>query len=442
MAKNKAARKAEKKKKAVQRKKTFEGQKRALESAQLLKRNFLQKIRPATKNHDSIISRFVWNGMPEESPCDPFGLSGMEHLYVTYPDESSKRAWIDETQVSLVKISTYLGSEKSPNRGVYHRYEGSIIQMIDPTTSYGTLLTQQNHTGHFNPEDCDAAVVERKVHFILSIDKPAKEEARLFTQWGMTAPLWMLLDILIPLRATDTYQDISIIDQLRTLSLEKDLSDLEIDRLFEISAEIAAWIAHPSLSIEQRRKEKHRLEVELEAILIKIEPLRENLEVQELILESSTIEQEKLTREMQDKKKVLDSFQREVELEMASASLRRSNLENEKRRLEGVHQQLMENNRRSESNTKLAERIAHVQRERALIPARLREVDTEIDELQKKLANKSPLLQRAYEEAKTRLESEVPGHQVLLDKVATLTNEMENLNRQEQTIRSRLFYYR
>jgi hypothetical protein len=322
----------------------------------------------------------------------------MEHLYVTYPDAASRDIWLNETQVSFVAISTYLGSEKSPNRGTLHRYEGSIVQMIDSETSYGKLLTQQSHRGKFKSGENEGAVVERNVHFILNVDRPGKDETRLFTRQGLIPPSWIMLDILIPLEVMNNYHEMSINDQLKEASLADDLSDLEVDRIFEISGDIAAWISNPLFLIAQRKREKQKLEVALNELHLAIEPLRENLEIKERALGLSIGESEKLSIEIQDK--------------------------------------------RNESNTQLAERIDHVQKERAMIPARQREINSEISDLQKRLEDELPIKQRAYEEARTSFESVIPAKQVMAENVAALKNDLDDLIRNELTIRSRLFYYR
>jgi hypothetical protein len=230
-----------------------------------------RKFKTATIAGSGLVSRSIWSGMPVVPSDDPFYLCGMEHVFLLYPDEGSRKLWRNETEASFVSFSEYLGSFSIEGTGKFHKYSGVIIQDVDDDSPYGVLLRRQNHVGHYGTEQVFNTVRERKVHFLFSERKPSSQESRLFRSANASVPINYMDGIVRPFREFECVDPSSLEEVLMDSALINHLSDPEVDRIWEFSSAVSQWLCNVNLSVEMRNKEKAALEKELEIFQAQLE---------------------------------------------------------------------------------------------------------------------------------------------------------------------------
>ena len=219
----------------------------------------LKRAKPATREMGKVVARSAWQGMPSEDSGDPLHLAGMEHVLSFYPDEDSRRLWRDAADVSAICIDAYIGASESEYRGTYQLYDARFVQLVDPESQYGKLLARQEMQGEVSQEEDLKYVTERKVTLAVLAATPTRREAKVFKINDAPVPSRVLLDFPVAIAVCREPDDRPICTRVKQDLLTDKLSDLEIDRLWELGMAVVNWIISPSHSLKWRKKEKERL---------------------------------------------------------------------------------------------------------------------------------------------------------------------------------------
>ncbi len=243
----------------------------------------------STRNAPNVDSRLFWVGLPNQDTKDFLGLQGME-LRLTWRDPG--QSITEEVIVSQIVFNDHLCSFNDPDnrRVTWHDYRVSIIQCADSESAYGQLIQQQRKKGIASEEKL--YVTEQIFRCRIKIGPIIDHLKSKFRQYlGDNFPSVTLRDgiILSPLDTVIDEMGYLPVDKLligakrriiqRKSSFLDSLSDLVIDRIYELQAMVAAW--HFNLNDNKVKRFKRSKDVKRELQKLVLERSEQNLLIAE-----------------------------------------------------------------------------------------------------------------------------------------------------------------
>lgn len=218
----------------------------------------------ATKGSPNVASRLYWAGLPNKDENDILALKGME-LRLTWRGHDAPPT--EEHIVSQILFEEFLGIRTDPKNSqiTWHDYLISIIQSTDPESAYGKLISRQRRTGGQRDDRLGISIQNFRARIYVG---PLLENLKPHLGKVLKGkfPARTLRD-LVRISAPDTKLDeqgylpedkLLPSAKLRLLSksgsLINQLSDLAIDRLYELQGMLAEW--HFNLSANKKDRPK------------------------------------------------------------------------------------------------------------------------------------------------------------------------------------------
>ena len=311
--------------------------KRLENSPENIKRIWLTLFRPATRRIGPFSSRVCWGGVPTLDSNDPFCLVGMELLLIWYPSEEDKLNFVNGEPVSSFTIDQYMG-EFAPEQVAHrvHEYEITVMQLVAADSEYGRMLAAQRNRGLLSEA---GDVLERKLRILFAAGPLPQKDRAIYIANDVEPIDHGLLTIVVPYLRRSEGDQLKPGEALLEGTAQNQLSDLEIDRLWELTAFIAAWLYSPKENAVARHErkqtiltQKEKLRTELEQNLAKLAELQGQLDELRVEISASSEKAEGQLAQFEMKKRAL-------ELELIEARAALSHQENEISRLAGVFRQ-------------------------------------------------------------------------------------------------------
>ena len=324
---------------------------------------------------------------------------------------------INAVPVSFLAIEEYLDQVEVEGRGFCHRYKASFGQVTDPESAYGAMLERQQRRGQASEDEVHDGVVVRSVVLAFQVAAPIKQELLNFSQYKVPKPELVLLAPPVPLKlpiAGDTRNTMEI---LREDALTEDLSDPEVDRLWELCIASSVWIVNPFMSAKLRQQDRKSLGNKVSGVEQSLQELVATRERCEQAACQANESLGKLELELQGVTQELEQQTRQMLQEQSRLRAEIKRLENEKRRLQGVRFQELKKVSSSTADDleKLQERVVHIQRQEQEIPQKIEELQERILKLEQSWVPRKAGLEQKVQLAVAALEHFRTGFDVVME---------------------------
>ena len=305
-----------------------------------LRWGWLQLMPPDTRGKVDVHPRLFWKGVANDD-SDPLLLAGMELCLAWSPVEDDRSR---EYVVSAIVLKSFLAQYVHPLRSsiTVYDYAVDLLQAVDPSTEYGKLLANQRFRGL---DDGNADVTVRSLRMRLFIGNPDKGSRQLFRSrtkcgrfpQGVELPSNTILQppILLP-------EDCEIAEDGNPVATaagtpEAPLSNLEVDRMWELTGFVAEWLLDRQGNHRKRLKRREECRGKVEAA--RAAEVGPRAEVERLLaeLESARTLETQRTTELELARKLYKESETAGQRELSIATAAVRSAENEIRRLEGVY---------------------------------------------------------------------------------------------------------
>jgi len=271
--------------------------KRASSESMSLRKAWMNLGKKATRSQANVDSRLHWGGLPNEER-DPLMLAGME-LRLSWRERGTPIE--NEVIVSIISIVKFLGSFTDPKNPAitWNDYRLQIMQSTEPNSHYQQLLSQQKSVG-IRPE-ASASVTIQEYRARIKVGPPTKDlQGAFYLQFKINLPSVTLMDGILfkPVDVpVDELGNFPIINATRREKLKglpgnlvDQMSDLVIDRIFELQGMVAEWLQDRKGNRERRLKKSAKAIVTLQVALASKRGLCEAVKLTTEAISSKTAE--------------------------------------------------------------------------------------------------------------------------------------------------------
>lgn len=341
-------------------------------------RAWLLCVKPVTTGGENVFQRLFWKGMPNDHH-DPLAIAGME-LCLGWRTRGADPA--DEIIVSTIAIQKFLKMYKHSPKMFFYDYRIELLQLVDG--AYGELLAKQDFQGL---RDRNSDVSSKELRARLYIGRPDAEMRKSFRREAkIELPDFTVLRpvAFLPADAELNSQGVPILPEDKSFS--DTLSNLEVDRLWELSGMIAGWISWAPENVHHRKKLKEQALAALTASATA--QASANTRVQELTTELALAirkrDQERL--ELERREKSFDQERKSYSLQIRDHHIAVTKATNEIRTLQGIRRKELETvsalrsskGEASDEYNRAIERFSIVQKRLSDAPRNLEQANTQL----------------------------------------------------------------
>lgn len=299
-----------------------------------------QLMPAATRGSSSHKQRIYWKGIPRDGN-DPLRLEGMELCVAWTPDPDNR---LREMAASAIAFKEFLAQYPLPgnSRITLFDYAVDLLQVVDPTTEYGRMLAKQRFQGL---RDASAGVTIRPLRLRLLVGDAPKATRQLFRQrtksgrfpHGIDLPQFTVVD------PPQCYPDDCVVNDDGSVAADATgtsqalLSDLEVDRLWELAGMVAEWLVDRQGNVAKRVRRKEETQQALLAVRAAEQEPRALVEALTAVRDAAAALEAKRVEELEAVNLKLQEARQEYQRERSIAVSAIRSAENEIRRLKGVY---------------------------------------------------------------------------------------------------------
>lgn len=308
----------------------------------------------------------------------------MEHVLLWYKSHADRAMRENDSLVSSIRFDKFLGKYPLNVRGTAHVYEAAFSQLADPTLPYGQLLARQDilATDHIGDEQ----VILRAGYLLLNVAPPTREESQLCRAHKLEPPELLLVDAPLFLREWKPGNR-TITEYIREVNVASSLSDLEVDRLWDLGSALIRWIAGPALACRIRNYDKDKMEASLDEASRAVDEVTSELERSRTALLSEQAKRATVQAAVSSAKDILDAAERDHRNQLGKANSAVTLAKNEIGRLRGVHLQILRQSAGTiktdgECPDSLEARVVKIQQQREAAPQVLKDAEAALEALE------------------------------------------------------------